>query len=157
MKKHDDALLATNRKALRDYEVLESLEVGIVLGGTEIKSARRRSVSLDESFARVDGGEVLLYNMHVSPYAQGGRYNLEPTRQRKLLLHRQEIRRLYGLLSQRRLTLIPLRMYLKRGFAKIELAACKGKHEYEKRQTIQTREADRELRRMVRTRQRHGD
>ncbi len=141
------SLLATNRKALRDYQVLESLEVGIMLAGTEIKSMRNRHVSLEDSFARIDGDEVFLYNMHVSPYEQGGRFNVEPKRQRKLLLHRPQIDRLEGLLSRRGLTLIPLRLYLKHGLAKVELAVCKGKRQYEKRDVLRKRELDREVRR----------
>lgn len=143
----DSSLLATNRKALRDYQVLESFEVGIMLVGTEIKSMRNRRVSLDDSFARIDGREVFLYNMHVSPYEQGGRFNVEPKRQRKLLLHRQQIDRLEGLLSRRGMTLIPLRLYLKHGLAKLELAVCKGKRQYEKRDVLRKRESDEELRR----------
>ena len=145
----DSSLLATNRKALRDYQVLESLEVGIMLAGTEIKSMRNRRVSLDDSFARIDGREVFLYNMHVSPYEQGGRFNVEPKRQRKLLLHRQQIDRLEGLLSRRGMTLIPLRLYLKHGLAKLELAVCKGKRQYEKRDVLRKRESDEELRRTL--------
>ena len=143
----DASLLATNRKALRDYQVLESFEVGIMLVGTEIKSMRNRRVSLDDSFARIDGDEVFLYNMHVSPYEQGGRENVEPLRVRKLLLHRQQIDRLEGLLSRRGMTLIPLRLYLKHGLAKLELAVCKGKRQYEKRDVLRKRESDEELRR----------
>ena len=143
----DSSLLATNRKALRDYQVLESFEVGIMLAGTEIKSMRNRRVSLDDSFARIDGREVFLYNMHVSPYEQGGRFNVEPKRQRKLLLHRQQIDRLEGLLTKRGMTLIPLRLYLKHGLAKVELAVCKGKRQYEKRDVLRKRESDEELRR----------
>ena len=143
----DSSLLATNRKALRDYQVLESFEVGIMLVGTEIKSMRNRRVSLDDSFARIDGDEVFLYNMHVSPYEQGGRFNVEPKRQRKLLLHRQQIDRLEGLLTKRGMTLIPLRLYLKHGLAKVELAVCKGKRQYEKRDVLRKRESDEELRR----------
>ena len=143
----DSSLLATNRKALRDYQVLESFEVGIMLAGTEIKSMRNRRVSLDDSFARIDGDEVFLYNMHVSPYEQGGRFNVEPKRQRKLLLHRQQIDRLGGLLTKRGMTLIPLRLYLKHGLAKLELAVCKGKRQYEKRDVLRKRELDQELRR----------
>ena len=154
-KKEDNSLIATNRKALRDYDILESVEAGIVLAGTEIKSIRNRQVSLDESFAKIEGQEAILYNMHINPYEQGVRFNLEPTRARKLLLHRAQIERLYGLLSQRGLTLIPLRLYIKRGFAKIDLAVGRGKKFYEKRETIKNREIDRDLRRMVRTRQRH--
>lgn len=149
----DDTLFATNRKALHDYEILEVVEAGIVLAGTEIKSVRRRDVSLDDSFARIDGPEAFLYNMHVGPYAQGGRFNLEPRRERKLLLHRSEIRRLHGLLTQKGLTLIPLRLYLKHGFAKVALAVGKGRRQYEKRDVIRKRESDREIRRMMRKHQ----
>ena len=108
---------------------------------------RNRRVSLDDSFARIDGREVFLYNMHVSPYEQGGRFNVEPKRQRKLLLHRQQIDRLGGLLTKRGMTLIPLRLYLKHGLAKLELAVCKGKRQYEKRDVLRKRESDEELRR----------
>ena len=149
----DDSILATNRKALRDYEIMESVEAGIMLVGTEVKSIRARRANLDDSFARIDGAEVFLYNMHVSPYEQGGRYNVEPTRPRKLLLHRRQIDRLNGLFSQRSVALIPLRLYLKGGLVKIELAVGKGKKSYEKRDTIRQREVERELRREVRTKQ----
>ena len=118
-KKRDEGQLATNRTALRDYEIIETVEAGLMLAGTEIKSIRRRNVSLEDSFARIDGEEAFLYNMHVGPYEQGGRDNLEPKRLRKLLLHRRQIERLHGLLSQKGLALVPLRLYLKGGFAKI--------------------------------------
>ncbi len=146
----DHNLLATNHKALRDYEILESLEAGIVLAGTEIKSVRNRQASLDESFGRIEGGEVILYNMHISPYEQGGRFNVEPARPRKLLLHRRQIERLNGLLSRKGLALVPLRLYLVRGMAKVELAVGKGKKLYEKRDVIRKRDTDRELRRILR-------
>ena len=149
----DDSILATNRKALRDYQILESVEAGIMLVGTEIKSIRARRVSLDDSFARIDGAEVFLYNMHVSPYEQGGRWNVEPARPRKLLLHRRQIERLNGLFSQRSVALVPLRLYLKRGLVKVDLAVGKGKKSYEKRDAIRQREVERELRREVRTKQ----
>ena len=152
----DSSVLATNRKALRDYVILEAVETGVMLVGPEIKSIRRRAVSLEDSFARIDGGEVFLYNMHVSPYEQGGRYNVEPKRLRKLLLHRPQIERLNGLLTQKGLALIPLRLYLKHGLVKIELAVGKGKKLYEKRDTIREREVDRQIRRLVRTRQKRG-
>ena len=155
-KKDEPVVFATNRKARRDYDILESLEAGIELRGTEIKSIRQRHVSLDDSFARIDGGELFLYNMHVSPYEQGGRYNLEPTRVRKLLVHRRQLERLNGLLSQRRLTLIPLRLYEQHGLAKIELAVGKGKRVFEKRERIRERETERELQRAVRVRQKEG-
>ncbi len=149
----DESVFATNRKARHDYFIVESLEAGIMLAGTEIKSIRKHHVSLDDSFGRIEDGEVFLYNMHVSPYEQGGRENLEPTRPRKLLLHQQQIRRLIGLLSQRGYTLVPLRLYLKHGLAKIDLAVGKGRKSFEKRDVIRERESDRELRRMMRTKQ----
>ncbi len=152
-RKDESVVFATNRKARRDYDILESLEVGIELRGTEIKSIRQRHVSLDDSFARIDGGELFLYNMHVNPYEHGGRYNLEPTRVRKLLAHRRQLERLNGLLTQRRVTLIPLRLYEQHGLAKIELAVGKGKRVFEKRERIRERETERELQRAVRVRQ----
>ena len=143
-------IFATNHKARRDYEILESFEVGIALMGTEIKSIRRRHVSIDDSFARIDGGEVFLYNMRVTPYEQGGRFNPEPTRARKLLLHRRQIDRLAGLMSQKRVTLVPLRLYQQHGLAKVELALGKGKPVFEKRDRIKERELDPDLQRRVR-------
>ena len=145
-------LFATNHKAGRDYEILESFETGIELKGTEIKSIRAHRVSLDDSFARIDGGELFLYNMHVSPYEQGGRFNVEPARVRKLLMHRREIDRLAGFLTQKRLTLIPLRLYQQHGLAKVELAVGKGKRVFEKRDRIREREMDGEIQRVVRGR-----
>ena len=155
--KDAEPTFATNHKARRDYTVLETYEAGVELKGTEIKSIRQHRATIDDSFARIDGGELFLYNMHVSPYEQGGRYNVEPKRLRKLLLHRREIERLIGLLSKRGLTLIPLRLYLKRGVAKVELAVCKGKKLYEKRDTIRQREIERETRRTFKAYRRRGD
>ena len=143
-------VFATNHKARRDYDILESHETGIELKGTEIKSIRQRRVSLDDSFARIDGGELFLYNMHISPYEQGGRFNVEPTRVRKLLMHRREIDRLRGFLTQKRLTLVPLRLYQQRGVVKVELAVGKGKRLFEKRDRIREREMDREIQRRMR-------
>ena len=147
------ATFATNHKARRDYDILESHETGIELKGTEIKSIRQHRVSIDDSFARVAEGELFLYNMHISPYEQGRRFNVEPTRVRKLLMHRREIDRLAGRLSQQRLTLIPLRLYQQHGLVKVELALGKGKRIFEKRDRIRERETERELQRAVRTRQ----
>ena len=154
-KKKDERerLFATNHKAGRDYEILETYEVGVVLVGTEIKSIRLHRVTLDDSFARIDGGELFLYNMHVSPYEQGGRFNVEPARVRKLLMHRREIDRLAGFLTQKRLTLIPLRLYQQHGLVKVALAVGKGKRIFEKRDRIREREMDREIQRRLRTRQ----
>ena len=149
-RKSGEPFFATNHKAGRDYEILESFEAGIELKGTEIKSIRQHRVSLDDSFARIDGGELFLYNMHVSPYAQGGRFNVEPTRVRRLLMHRRQIDRLHGLLTQKRLTLVPLRLYQQRGVVKVELAVGKGKRLFEKRDRIREREMDREIQRRLR-------
>ena len=149
-----ETAIATNRKAPRDYQILESMEAGVVLLGTEIKSIRNRRVSLDDSFARIDGNELFLYNMHVNPYEQGNRFNVEPTRARKLLLHRKEIDRLAGVLKQKRVTLVPLKLYQKHGLIKVELALGRGKRIFEKRETIREREADREIQRRLRTDQR---
>lgn len=157
MKPKPPAALATHHGALRDYHILETIEAGIALVGSEIKSIRNRRLSLEDSFARIDGEEAFLYNMHVNPYEQAGPFNVESKRVRKLLLHRQQIKRLQGLLSQRGVTLVPLRLYLKNGFAKIELAAAKGKKLYEKRDTIREREEDRELRRTFKEFRRRGD
>ena len=144
-------VFATNHKARRDYDILESFETGIELRGTEIKSIRQRHVSIDDSFARIDGGELFLYNMHVSPYQQGGIFNVEPTRVRKLLMHRRQIDRLAGVLSQKRLTLVPLRLHQQHGLVKVELAMGRGKRLFEKRDRIREREAQRDLQRRIRT------
>ncbi|MBI2495670.1 MAG: SsrA-binding protein SmpB [Candidatus Omnitrophica bacterium] len=141
---------ATNHKARRDYEILESFEAGLELKGTEIKSVRQRRASIDDSFARIDGGELFLYNMHVSPYEAGNRFNVEPLRARRLLMHRRQIDRLAGLLSQKRVTLVPLRLYEQHGLAKVELAVGKGKRVFEKRDRIRERETDREIQRALR-------
>lgn len=145
--------LARNHKARRDYDILETHEAGIELRGTEIKSIRQHRVSIDDSFGRIDGGELFLYNMHISPYEQGGRFNADPIRVRKLLLHRKEIDRLGGLVSQKRVTIIPLRLYQKHGLVKVELAVGRGRRVFEKRDRIKERDAQRELQRAVRVRQ----
>ena len=146
-------IFATNHKARRDYDILESYETGIELKGTEIKSIRAHRVSIDDSFARIDEGQLLLYNMHISPYAQGGRFNVEPIRVRRLLMHRRQIDRLAGLLTQKRLTLVPLRLYQQHGLVKVELGLGRGRRVFEKRDRIRERETDREIQRAVRSRQ----
>ena len=140
---------ATNRQARHEYEILESIEAGIALTGTEIKSVRAGKVNLRDSYARVQDGEVLLYNMHVSPYDQGNIWNHEPLRTRKLLLHRKEIGRLAEQSHAQGLTLVPLRMYARKGHAKLELAVARGKRQYDKRVAIAERESKRELDRIV--------
>ena len=146
----EEPVFATNHKAGRDYELLERYEAGLELKGTEIKSIRQRRVSLDDSFARIEDGELFLYNMHISPYEQGGLFNVEPMRLRKLLMHRREIDRLHGSLTQKRLTLVPLRLYQRHGLVKVELAVGKGKRLFEKRDRIREREMDREIHRRLR-------
>jgi SsrA-binding protein len=143
---------ARNRKARHDYEILTSFEAGIVLQGTEVKSLRAGSVNLKDSYATVEGGEVYLYNAHISAYEPGTRYNHEPERVRKLLLNRAEIRRLIGRTQQQGLTLVPLSIYFTRGKAKVELALARGKKRYDKRESIARRQADRDLERAMRDR-----
>lgn len=145
-----EELIATNREARHNYHILESVEAGIELKGAEVKSLREHRANLKDSFARVEGNEIYLYNMHISPYPQAGRFNPEPKRRRKLLLHKTEIKRLFGQLTQKGLTLVPLKLYFKRGFAKVELALAKGKKLYDKREAIRRRETQRELRRALR-------
>jgi SsrA-binding protein len=144
-----ERVFATNRKAFHDYEVLDTVEAGIALTGTEIKSVRAGKVNLRESYARVQNGEMWLYNMHISPYDQGNIWNHEPLRHRRLLLHRKEIGRLAEKSQAQGLTLVPLRMYAKRGVAKLELAVVRGKRQYDKRAAIADRESKRDLDRAV--------
>jgi SsrA-binding protein len=140
--------VATNRKARHEYFIEETFEAGIALTGTEIKSVRAGRVSLREGFVMVRDGEAILMNVHIAHYEQGNQFNHEERRQRKLLLHRREIDRLYGEATQRNWTIVPLRMYINsRGLAKVEIALVRGKRQYDKRQTIAKRESDRELRR----------
>ncbi|MBO8127261.1 MAG: SsrA-binding protein SmpB [Firmicutes bacterium] len=139
--------LATNRKAKHDYHILETMEAGIVLKGTEIKSVRNGRVNLKDSFARIEGGEIILYNMHISPYDYGNRENHDPLRPRKLLMHKAEIRRLVGKTQEKGLTLIPLSIYIKNGYAKVELALAKGKKLYDKREDLKRKQINREIER----------
>jgi len=141
--------VARNPKATHDYHVLETWEAGIVLSGTEVKSLRDGKASIKEAWARVWNGEVFLEGMNITPYAQGNRYNHEPVRSRKLLLHRREIERLIGAVEQQGLTLVPLELYFLRGKAKIALALGRGKKQHDKREDIKRRIADREAARAV--------
>ncbi len=137
--------VATNRKALRDFAILEKLEAGIELSGTEVKSLRTGEVSLDEGYAKVENGEVFLYGVYIAPYEQGNIFNRDPRRKRKLLLHRHQIRRLFGKTTLRGLTLVPLRLYFsKRGLAKVELALCRGKKLVDRREELRRRAMERE-------------
>jgi SsrA-binding protein len=141
--------LVDNRKAWHDYEILETVEAGLVLTGTEIKALRAGKGNLRDSYARVDGSEVWIHNMHVSPYEQGNRANVDPLRPRKALLHREEIRRLVGKTREKGLTLIPLKIYLVQGRAKVELGLARGKRQYDKREAIAERETARERERVL--------
>jgi len=139
-----EKLIATNKKAFHDYFILEKFEAGIVLAGTEVKAIREGRLNLKDSYALVRAGEVFLINCHISPHSHCNRENHEPTRSRKLLLHLREIRKLIGKTQEKGLTLVPLRVYLKRGKVKVELGVAKGKKLYDKRETERSKEADRE-------------
>lgn len=141
--------VASNRRARLDYEILETLEAGIVLTGSEVKSLRGGHASLKEAFARVRDGEVWIEGMHIPPYQQGERQGYDPVRPRKLLLHRGEIERLIGKSAERGLALVPLRVYFTHGLAKMELGLARGRRRYEKRQAIAEREHRREMEREI--------
>ncbi len=143
-------VIATNRRARFEYEILDRVEAGMVLVGPEVKSLREGKANLSEAYAFVRRGEMWLSGAHISPYAQASRDNPSPTRERKLLLHRREIERLASKIKERGLTLVPLQLYFKGGRAKVEIGLARGKRVHDKRQTIKTREADRELARMKR-------
>lgn len=142
--------LARNRKALHEYHIVDTWEAGLVLAGPEAKSVRAGRVSLAESFARIENGEAWIYGMHISPYDPASRWNVDPTRPRKLLLHRREIRRLIGATQQEGFTLIPLELYAKDGFIKAAIALARGKKHFDKREDMKKRDADREIQRAVR-------
>ena len=144
--------IAENRKAFHDYHILETYEAGLALLGTEVKAIREGNVNLRDSYASVEDGEVWLLNVHINPYSHRGYSDHEPTRRRKLLLHRQEIRKLIGKTVEKGLTLVPTRLYFKSGHVKVALALARGKQAHDKRETIKRREADRETRAAVKER-----
>jgi SsrA-binding protein len=144
--------VAENRKAFHDYHIVETFEAGVALLGTEVKSIREGGANLRDSFARVEGGEVWVYNVHISPYRNRGYSDHDPKRRRKLLLHKQEIRKLIGKTVERGMTLVPTRMYFKNGRVKMGLALAKGKKAHDKRETIKRREAERETRAAIKER-----
>ena len=153
MAKKERKLVANNKKAYHDYFIEETYEAGIVLTGTEIKSVRQGKVSIKESYDKIEKGELILYGMNISPYEQGNRYNVDPLRPRKLLLHKQEIRKLIGYTTMKGLTLVPLRMYInEEGRAKVEVAAARGKKNYDKREDIAKRDAKRDMDRKMKER-----
>jgi len=147
-----DKTITTNRRARHDYFILESIEAGLQLKGAEVKSIRNGGASLADGYARLEGEELLLYNMHVAPYEFGNIYNPDPVRPRKLLLHKRQIRKLSADVATKHLALIPLKLYFKNGFVKVELALARGKKHYDKREAIKGRDAARELKRVLKGR-----
>ena len=144
--------IAENRKAFHDFHLMESFEAGLVLLGTEVKAIREGRVNLRDSYARVEDGEVFLYNVNISSYSHRGYADHEPLRRRKLLLHRDEIRKLIGKTVEKGMTLVPVRFYFKNGRVKVAVSLAKGKKEYDKRETIKRREVDRETRAAIKSR-----
>jgi SsrA-binding protein len=142
-------VVASNRKARHEFEILETFEAGLVLRGPEVKSLREGKVGFQDAYARLEGGEIWLHSLHISPYEQANRYNEDPLRPRKLLLNRQEIRRLVGRVEEKGLTLVPLEIYFRRGFAKVTLALARGRKLYDKREKLKRRTQDEEARRAM--------
>ncbi|MEZ5286862.1 MAG: SsrA-binding protein SmpB [Vicinamibacterales bacterium] len=149
-----ETLIADNRKAYHDFHILETFEAGIALLGTEVKGIREGRANLRDSYARVEQGEVWLHNVHINPYSHRGYVDHDPKRRRRLLLHRQEIRKLIGKTVEKGLTLVPTRLYFKHGRVKVEIALAKGKQAHDKRESIRRRELDRETRAAVKERSR---
>ena len=147
-----EGAIVTNRKAFRDFEILDTMECGIVLQGTEVKSLREHRVNLGDSFARIVKGEMFLFNMHINPYGFGNLNNHEPLRTRKLLLHKKEIKKLIGQVTLKGTSLIPLKLYFKNGRVKVQLAIGKGKTAIDKRESLKKKAADMEVRKAVRLR-----
>ncbi|OZS78257.1 SsrA-binding protein [Tetzosporium hominis] len=151
-KKHDDKVLAQNKKASHDYFIEDTMEAGIVLQGTEIKSIRNGRVQLKDSFVRIRNNEAWISNMHISPYEQGNRFNHDPLRVRKLLLHKKQISELIGKTKRDGYTIVPLKMYVKNGYAKLLIGLGKGKKDYDKRSDMKKKEAKREIERAFKAR-----
>jgi SsrA-binding protein len=145
-------LIASNRKARHEYQVLDVFEAGIALTGPEVKSIRAGKVSFQDAYAAIDRGELWLHSLHISPYEQAGRWNADPLRSRKLLMHREEIRKLVGKVEEKGLTLIPLDLHFRGGRVKVDLALARGKNLHDKRDTIRARDMEREARRAARER-----
>ena len=145
-------VITVNRKALRDYDILERLEAGLVLTGTEIKSIRAGRANVGDAYARPEGGELWLVGAHIAQYSQGGIYNHEPARPRKILLHRDQLAQLVGAAKQKGLTIVPLRLYIRNHVAKVELGLARGRRQYDKRKVIARRDAEREMSRFTKAR-----
>jgi SsrA-binding protein len=153
----DVKILAKNKRARHDYHVVDSLETGVVLKGTEVKSVRLGKVQLVDSFVRIEDGELYMHGAHISPYEQGNRFNVDPRRRRKLLAHKEEIRRLHRQVQEKGMALVPLAVYLRRGKVKIEVGVCRGKKTFDKRRTIQERDAARDAERELKRSRRDRD
>jgi SsrA-binding protein len=153
MPKGEGKQVAQNKKAYHDYFIEETYEAGIVLQGTEIKAVRAGKLNLKDSFAKIERGEVFLHNAHISPYEQGNRYNHDPLRTRKLLLHRKQISKLIGETKETGYTIVPLKVYLKNGFAKVLIGLGRGKKQFDKREDLKKKEAKRDIERAFRDRQ----
>jgi len=151
-----EKVITVNRKARHEYHIIESFETGIELTGTEVKSLRAGKANIQDSYARVENSELMLYNMHISPYEQGNQFNHDPKRPRRLLMHKHEIMRLLGKVREKGYSLIPLKMYFKRGWAKVELGLGKGKKLYDKRDDMAERDAKRDMERAKKESYRSG-
>lgn len=149
MPKGSGKLIAQNKKARHDYIVLQTFEAGLVLTGTEIKSIRNGRINLKDGFVRLTKGEAFLFNVHISPYDQGNLFNHDPLRSRKLLLHRKQIDKLYGESKNKGITIIPLKVYIKDGYAKVLIGLAKGKKEYDKRETLKRKDQERQIQRAL--------
>ena len=149
MPKGEGKLIAQNKKARHDYHILETFEAGVVLQGTEIKSIRNSRINLKDGFVRVRNGEVFLVNVHISPYEQGNIFNHDPLRTRKLLLHKRQIRQLEAESKNAGITIVPLKVHIKDGYAKVLIGLAKGKKEYDKRESIKQKDQERQIRRIV--------
>lgn len=152
MPKGEGQVIAQNRKARHDFTIIDTIEAGIVLKGTEIKAIRAARINLKDGFARVRNGEVYLSNVHISPYEQGNLFNHDPLRTRKLLMHRKQIDRLIGETKNTGVTLIPLKIYIKNGFAKVLIGIAKGKKQYDKREDLKRKDINREIDRTLKNR-----
>jgi len=152
LKKSGIKIIVQNKKARYDFEIISTYEAGLVLSGTEIKSIRAGRIQLKDGYGKIQGGEAFLHDIYIAPYPNAGPFNHDPTQPRKLLLHKKEIQRLYGKIQEKGLALIPLRVYLKAGKAKVELGLGKGKRKYEKREELKRQDAKREIQRTLRQR-----
>lgn len=153
-KAKENRIAAQNKKAYHDYFVDETYEAGIALSGTEVKSVRTGAVNMKDSFCRVENGEMIMFGVHISPYEKGNVFNKDPMRQRKLLLHKKEIMKLFGLCGKEGYTLVPLKMYFKGSRVKVELGLCRGKKNYDKRDSEAKKQANRDIERALRDRSR---